>query len=314
VVSDPQKCTGARFTCNQSEEYFSDAQGCGCQPATVTTPVVMTDPVITTPVENSKISSPVTITGEAPGVWFSEGQFPVVITDKDEKELGHGVVKAIGEWQTEKPVKFSGTVLFTNLNNVDSGFIIFKKDNPSGDPKNDRRYRISVLFDGAQKNCTKEYKPVCGESEVQCIKAPCPPLKQTYGNRCEAENARAKNITEGECKTADQNSTTSTSPVSLKIPTSRTLPNPVSLEGQAPGTWFGAGSILVEVTDGTGNMLGSARLNAVGEWMTEKMVTFKGSVSYKVPSGVKDGYIVVKKNNASGNPAMDQSVKASVNF
>jgi hypothetical protein len=77
VVSDPQKCTGARFTCNQSEEYFSDAQGCGCQPATVTTPVVMTDPVITTPVENSKISSPVTITGEAPGVWFSEGQFPV---------------------------------------------------------------------------------------------------------------------------------------------------------------------------------------------------------------------------------------------
>jgi formylmethanofuran dehydrogenase subunit C len=68
------------------------------------------------------------------------------------------------------------------------------------------------------------------------------------------------------------------------------------------------------VTDGTGNMLGSARLNAVGEWMTEKMVTFKGSVSYKVPSGVKDGYIVVKKNNASGNPAMDQSVKASVNF
>ena len=50
-----------------------------------------------------------------------------------------------------------------------------------------------------RKPCTREYRPVCGEVEVQCIKAPCPPLKTTFSNRCEAENAKAKNITEGEC-------------------------------------------------------------------------------------------------------------------
>lgn len=58
---------------------------------------------------------------------------------------------------------------------------------------------IDEPVDGDEKPCTREYKPVCGELEVQCIKAPCPPVKTTYSNRCMAENADAKNIVEGEC-------------------------------------------------------------------------------------------------------------------
>lgn len=51
----------------------------------------------------------------------------------------------------------------------------------------------------AEQACTKEFVPVCGEIEVQCIKAPCPPIKTTFQNKCEAENAGAKNIKEGAC-------------------------------------------------------------------------------------------------------------------
>ncbi|MBN2306979.1 hypothetical protein JXD20_03260 [Candidatus Peregrinibacteria bacterium] len=47
--------------------------------------------------------------------------------------------------------------------------------------------------------CTREYRPVCGEIEVWCVKAPCPPVKETYSNRCMAENAGASNIIEGQC-------------------------------------------------------------------------------------------------------------------
>ncbi len=47
--------------------------------------------------------------------------------------------------------------------------------------------------------CTKEYRPVCGLVVVQCIKAPCPPLRQTFGNRCMAKAAGATVITEGAC-------------------------------------------------------------------------------------------------------------------
>ena len=47
--------------------------------------------------------------------------------------------------------------------------------------------------------CTMEYTPVCGEIQVQCIKAPCPPIQQTYGNTCMADAAGAKVVSRGEC-------------------------------------------------------------------------------------------------------------------
>src|SRR3989344_4082633 len=48
--------------------------------------------------------------------------------------------------------------------------------------------------------CTKQYDPVCAEKEVQCIKAPCYPVRQTYGNACEAGVAKARIVYEGECR------------------------------------------------------------------------------------------------------------------
>lgn len=47
--------------------------------------------------------------------------------------------------------------------------------------------------------CITLYEPVCGELEVQCIKAPCPPIQTTYSNKCEAEKAGAAIIAQGEC-------------------------------------------------------------------------------------------------------------------
>jgi len=50
-----------------------------------------------------------------------------------------------------------------------------------------------------KKACTREYRPVCGRIEVQCIKAPCDPIKKTFPNRCVAENAQAMKIVDGSC-------------------------------------------------------------------------------------------------------------------
>lgn len=47
--------------------------------------------------------------------------------------------------------------------------------------------------------CAEIYQPVCGEIQVQCIKAPCPPIKETFSNKCFAEMRGATNIIEGEC-------------------------------------------------------------------------------------------------------------------
>ncbi|MFA5917791.1 MAG: DUF333 domain-containing protein [Candidatus Gracilibacteria bacterium] len=54
------------------------------------------------------------------------------------------------------------------------------------------------------KACTMDYNPVCAEVQVMCIRAPCPPLKQTFGNKCEMDaNKIAVFLYNGECKTVE---------------------------------------------------------------------------------------------------------------
>lgn len=48
--------------------------------------------------------------------------------------------------------------------------------------------------------CTMEYAPVCGSVQVQCITAPCNPIKQTFSNSCMARASNATNITNGTCE------------------------------------------------------------------------------------------------------------------
>lgn len=48
--------------------------------------------------------------------------------------------------------------------------------------------------------CTMEYAPVCGLVAVQCIKAPCPPVPQTFGNACGAcSQSLVVSYTQGAC-------------------------------------------------------------------------------------------------------------------
>lgn len=54
------------------------------------------------------------------------------------------------------------------------------------------------------KTCTKEYIPVCAEVQVQCIKAPCLPIKETFSNKCEMENnSLAKFLHEWPCEESE---------------------------------------------------------------------------------------------------------------
>lgn len=52
-----------------------------------------------------------------------------------------------------------------------------------------------------QVACTMQYDPVCAEVQVQCVTAPCYPIKETFGNACMMEaNKHAKFLYKGECK------------------------------------------------------------------------------------------------------------------
>jgi hypothetical protein len=101
---------------------------------------------IDSPKENTAVSSPLKITGKAPGNWFFEASAPVTITNWDGLIIGESYITAKGEWMTTDYVPFEGTLEFTNTEYGDYGFLILRKDNPSGLPENDDAVEFKVLF------------------------------------------------------------------------------------------------------------------------------------------------------------------------
>lgn len=100
---------------------------------------------VTTPLPESAVESPLTVTGEARGTWYFEASFPVTVRDANNQVLGTGVAQAQGEWMTPEFVPFQTTVSFSTPT-TPTGFLILHKDNPSGLPENDAEVRIPIRF------------------------------------------------------------------------------------------------------------------------------------------------------------------------
>ncbi|MDO8523517.1 MAG: hypothetical protein Q7S12_04560 [bacterium] len=49
--------------------------------------------------------------------------------------------------------------------------------------------------------CTADFNPVCATVQIQCIKAPCNPIQETFSNSCDAcKNPLVDSYIAGECK------------------------------------------------------------------------------------------------------------------
>lgn len=99
------------------------------------------------PQESEEISSPVTISGEARGMWYFEADFPVEITDNAGNTLGTAPATAQGDWMTEDLVPFSAEIPFdAAAAQTQDGRIILRRANPSGLPENDDSIEVPVTF------------------------------------------------------------------------------------------------------------------------------------------------------------------------
>lgn len=101
---------------------------------------------IDTPTINSAVSSPLTISGKARGYWFFEASFPIELQDAEGKRIAMAPAQAQGEWMTEEFVPFSLSLTFPAQTPGSKGTVILHKDNPSGEPANDRSVSIPVTF------------------------------------------------------------------------------------------------------------------------------------------------------------------------
>lgn len=104
---------------------------------------------------NDTISSPLTVKGKARGIWFFEATFPIVLTDWDGRIIAESHATAKNEWMTEDFVPFEGTLEFESQvfpgadekNFSRRGYLILRKDNPSGLPEHDDALEIPIFFE-----------------------------------------------------------------------------------------------------------------------------------------------------------------------
>jgi hypothetical protein len=101
---------------------------------------------LTTPKQGSILTSPLVISGEAPGTWFFEASFPVVLVDWDGLIISEGYVTAKDDWMTEDLVSFEGDLEFETPTMGKSGTLILRKDNPSDLPQNDDAAEVLIFF------------------------------------------------------------------------------------------------------------------------------------------------------------------------
>lgn len=104
-------------------------------------------------------------------------------------------------------------------------------------------------------------------------------------------------------------------PVTVDDWTEQPVTSPLTLSGEVPGTWAFEASFPVQLVDAEGRVLGEAAAQLEGDWMTDEMVPFSVTVEFEnPPSGSADGFLVLVKENASGMPEHDDTVRIPVTF
>lgn len=103
--------------------------------------------IVTSPIKDSVVTSPLTITGEAPGFWYFEATFPVVLVNWDGLIIAQGYATAQGEWMTEEYVPFMATLEFATPEYGETGALILQRDNPLGLSQNDDAVEILIRFE-----------------------------------------------------------------------------------------------------------------------------------------------------------------------
>ena len=134
---------------------------------------------------NEFIESPLTIEGVAPGTWFFEGDFPVVLLDSNGKRIAIGFAQAQGIWTIESMVPFVSQLEFVAPVTED-GSMVFSKDNPSGLKQMDERFSIPIRFratiKGAGEPCQEDSE--CQTPAEFMIRSSCPYESRCINDKC----------------------------------------------------------------------------------------------------------------------------------
>ena len=86
-----------------------------------------------------------------------------------------------------------------------------------------------------------------------------------------------------------------------------TIISPLAISGRARGYWYFEASFPIELRDSSDQVVTSTVAQASGDWMTEDFVDFTATLNF-APIGNASGTLVLKKDNPSGEPALDDQL------
>lgn len=89
--------------------------------------------------------------------------------------------------------------------------------------------------------------------------------------------------------------------------------SPLTVRGQARGTWYFEASFPVRLLDASGTELAVTPAQAQGDWMTEDFVPFEAVLLFSAPE-TETGILVLQNDNPSGLPENAKEVRIPVRF
>jgi hypothetical protein len=110
------------------------------------TTTVSSEIQLSNPPANSTAVSPMSVSGQARGSWFSEATMPILLTDASGRILARGSVRAQSDWMTDGFVPFLGSLSFARQPTGTTGVFVISNDDPSGDPAQAKHVEVLVTF------------------------------------------------------------------------------------------------------------------------------------------------------------------------
>jgi hypothetical protein len=92
------------------------------------------------------------------------------------------------------------------------------------------------------------------------------------------------------------------------------IESPMTISGQARGSWYFEASFPVVVKDEEGSIIGQGTAEAKGEWMTEEFVPFTGTITFTRPASATTGLLILERANPSGLPEKAGALEVPVIF
>lgn len=138
------------------------------------------------------------------------------------------------------------------------------------------------------------------------------PVMESYPRQCNTKDG--KHFVEDIGNALDKNDLIRiTSPLPGNV-----VSSPVTITGEARGTWYFEASFPVFITDWDGKIIGQGIATAQSNWMTSEFVPFVATLTFdtaEISGQYSDrGTLILKKDNPSGLPEHDDALEIPIHL